>query len=460
MTTGVQAEPTRARTRAELRTQAKAFRASDPERLGRVRRAQLAVVLGLGAWWCAGGPLVSLIIAGRLPADRLSTGRIAETALGTLVQNAGLVACVGGCLALVVWNLLTDAARIRPLWPLASTVLLFACVSFSNLAASGDEVRSGSRVALLLAVTVWAIQPTVEDLRVVGTTGVILVAVSVALLPSGKTWMPAADIVLQEKAIIGTQLMAGPFGQSNILGLALAVTMPFVFLFRRPWTRLASFLVVGFFLVLTGSRSTLLGIVASVVLGIIVVAMRGRFLAGVVAVIGVLGLAVGSLWIALTTTDPEAFTQRGSIWMISRATWAATNRTLLFGNGLDYYGIGGHFAVFDHGSPTYHGHNELVSIMTTSGAVTLTAFLLIYGTVVFGALRMTGRGRRTMFLAMFAVLGCGIAETPLRIDTIDSLGWLTWFSLFAAVVAVMGEDREELRRPLVRAESRGRSRGR
>lgn len=404
----------------------------------RTRRIQLAVVLLLGAWWCAAGPLVSLIVAERLPADRMSTGRIAETALGAQVQSIGLPACVFGCLSIVLWNLLRDPIRVRPLWPLVAMGFFFASIAFANLAASGGEVRSGSRIALLLALTIWSIQPQLEDLRLLGIAGMVIVAISLALLPSGKAWMPAADIVLQEKAIIGTQLLAGPFGQSNVLGMALGVTMPFVFLFRRVGTRLAAFGLMGFFLVLTGSRSTLVGIAGALVIALVMACVRDRLLSGIIGLLGAGALLALGMWVPLTTNDPQAFTQRGSIWMISRATWGTSTESLLFGQGLGYYGIGGHFALFDHGSPTYHGHNELVSTMTTSGLVSLAAFLTIIGTALFGAFRFRGRGRRTAFFAILVLLGCSIAETPLRIDAIDSLGWLTWFSLFATLVAVSG----------------------
>ena len=409
------------------------------DRSGRGRRAQLAIVLLLGAWWGAGGPLVSLIVGQRLPADRLSTGRIAETALGIQTQNVGLVVCVAGCLSIVGWNLLAHPTRPRPLLPLFAMLAMFGCVGFANLVATGGETRSGSRIALLLAVTIWSIQPAVRDLRVLAVTGLVIVAVSIALLPSGKTWMPAADIVLQEKALVGTQLMAGPFGQSNVLGLALAVTIPFAFLFKRVAVRLGAVALIGFFLVLSGSRSALLGVAAAFAIGVVIAMIRGRFLSGAVALIGAVGLLTVSLWLPLTTTNPQAFTQRGSIWMISRSMWGRSDGALLFGNGLGYYGIGGHFALYDHGSPTYHGHNEIVSIMTTSGLATVAAFLLVLTIAFVGALKRRGFGRRAVLVSLLVLLGCGIAETPLRIDTVDSLGWLTWFAFFAVVVAVAGD---------------------
>ncbi|WP_144782454.1 O-antigen ligase [Microbacterium sp. BH-3-3-3] len=385
---------------------------------------------------------MSLIIAERLPADRMSTGRIAETALGIQVQNLGLPVCVAGCLGIVAWNLLRDPTKARPLWPLALMLFFFSAVAFSNLAASGGEVRSGSRIALLLALTIWSIQPRLEDLRLLGIAGLVIVAICIALLPSGKAWMPSADIVIQEKALIGTQLMAGPFGQSNVLGMAFGVTMPFVFLFRRAWTRVGAFALMGYFLILTGSRSTIIGLAGAVVIAFFMVCLRDRLLSGAVALVGAVGLVVVSFWLPLSTMDPQAFTQRGSIWMISRSTWTASTQSFLFGQGLGYYGIGGHFALFDHGSPTYHGHNELLSLMTTSGAVALVAFLAIVATALSGLLRSWLRGRQTGLFAVLVLLGCSIAETPLRIDAIDSLGWLTWFSLFAILVAATGSDEQ------------------
>ncbi|WP_295782883.1 O-antigen ligase family protein [uncultured Microbacterium sp.] len=452
MTTSLTASRHAARSRSRARTRA------DDRVETRRRRLQLATVLVLGAWWGTGGSLVNLVIAGRLPADRMSTGRIADTVLGSQVQNLGMIACIVGCLAIAGWNLLTRSELVRPAAPLLATFALFASVSFANLVASGQEVRSGSRIALLLALTIWVLQPRVGDLRLIGVAGLVIVAVSLALLPSGKTWMPAADIVLQEKALIGTQLMAGPFGQSNVLGLALAVCAPFVFLFRRVVVRLASFGVIGWFLILSGSRSALIGLAMAVTVALVILVVRNRLFSGVVAAVAVVVFVCASLWLPLTTNDPQAFTQRGSIWMISRATWASDS-ALLFGNGLSYYGIGGRFAVFEHGSPTYHGHNELLSVMTTSGVVATTALLAIFATALVGALRMSGRGRRTMFLVVLVLLGSGIAETPLRIDTVDSLGWLTWFALFAVTVATTREARETGQSegaPLTRSRSRAR----
>ena len=408
--------------------------ASDGDGDGRRARRQVAAVLALAAWWAFLGPAVSLVLAGRLPADRLSTGRIAETAAGSLVATTGFIACVLGCLGIVVVNLLRDPTRVRPVWPLACIALLFGAVSVSHLIASGGEIRSGSRMALLLALTLWSIQPSLRDLRVIGVAGLIVVGVSVALLPSEKTWMPKTDVVLQEKAFIGSQLMAGPFGQSNVLGLVLAVALPFVFLFRRKFTRVASFLVIAFTLVLTGSRSSLIGVGAALAIAGVAAVLRDRFLSGAAVVLGALGLAVASLWLPLTTNDPQAFTQRGSIWMVSRRTWGRDDVTALFGNGLDYYGLGGRFAVFDHGSPTYHGHNEAVSLMTTSGAVSLIAFCVVLATALHRTLRSRRPGRLAGATAVLVLLGCGIAETPLRFDTVDSLGWISWAGLLGLVM--------------------------
>ena len=108
----------------------------------------------------------------------------------------------------------------------------------------------------LAALAIWAQRPRTEVLGVIGVLG--------ALTASGSMLFGAIrpDLALLsgtdagEKQVLLGGLLAGPFLHSNVLGLALALSLAFVFYLRHPavrWTCLA--LILGA-LVWTGSRTS------------------------------------------------------------------------------------------------------------------------------------------------------------------------------------------------------------
>ena len=435
--TSYRSRPTTGRSTSTT-TEAAALEAKDERR----RVGQLWLVLILTFLYTAAGQVVNLIVGGRLPASFESTGRVAVTALGTEVTTLGTIAFYGGSAALFFYNFIRRDRKAAPGWPVLLLLGFFLSVSLMNFFGSnGTSLRIGSRVGIVLVLVLWSIRPKIRDLRVIGIFGTLVALGSFALIPSGKAWMLRADFALVEKALVGQDLLGGIFPQSNIMGLAMAACAPFALLMKRRLVGVVSFLIMAGALLLTSSRTSLIGFGIALAVAIVALLFRRPKSVSMVHGIAAVGMGIGTIVLPLVTKDWHAFTDRGGIWSLSRQEWKSPEQFLL-GNGLEFYGLGSTFAR-KFGSPSYHGHNEFVTILTMSGAVTVCVFIVVM-IIAFRGASYASVGRRPALFALLSLLGISIAETPLRIDTVDILPWATWFGLIAIVMAGANERADAL----------------
>jgi len=417
---------------------AAALEAKDERR----RVGQLWFILILTFLYTAGGMVVNLLVGGRLPASFESTGRVAVTALGTEVTTLGTLGFYAGSAALFLYNLIRRDRRPAPGWPVLLMLGFFLSVTLMNFFGSnGTSLRIGSRVGIVLVLVLWSIRPKIRDLRVIGAVGTLVALGSFALIPSGKAWMLRADFALVEKALIGQDLLGGIFPQSNIMGLAMAACAPFALLMKRRLVGVLSFLIMSGALLLTSSRTALIGFGVALAVAIVALLFRRPKSVSMVHGLAAVGVGIATIVLPIVTKDWEAFTKRGAIWTLSRQEWKSPGQFLL-GNGLEFYGLGSTFAR-KFGTPSYHGHNEFVTILTMSGAVTVCLFIVVM-IIAFRGASYASVGRRPALFALLSLLGMSIAETPLRIDTVDILPWATWFGLIAIVMAGANERAEAL----------------
>lgn len=401
----------------------------------RRRIVQLWILISVVFLWACAGDVTNLIVGGRLPASLTSTGRVAETAIGATVGSAAELLGYAGVAAILFYNVIRRRGSFVLTWPLGLIIAFFVSITLANFVASGSvDARFGSRIAIAIAIAVWSIQPQLRDLRVIGAFSFGIAASSFALIPFEKAWMLRADFALLEKALIGDDLLAGPFPQSNILGLVLAVGIGFIFLMKHLTWRVIALVTVAIALVLSGSRTSIIAVGAALVIALIAAPIRSKTASSCVYAIGALAALVTIVFLPLMTDDPETLSDRGSIWMLSRDNWLSGLGHFLSGNTLAFYGIDSEFARI-HGSPVYHGHNEFVTVMTMTGIVSTLLLVAIFWAAFAQALSVNGRGRRPAALVLLALLYCSIAETPLRIDTVDSVGWISWLALFGLLFA-------------------------
>lgn len=242
-----------------------------------------------------------------------------------------------------------------------------------------------------VVVALWAAQPRLEQLAVLGWLHALTVGISLALgvlLPDKGVYQAIeGGLVDPDKALLAVGILIGPLTDGNNLGQVLVLGLPMVAFLQPRRLRWAVGALTVLALVWTSSRSAL---VAAAVSGAVWLVLRrgtplGRqLLSGALLVL----LAAGVALLPLVTTHPEAFTNRGTIWRTSLSAWADAP---LFGLGSDWYATS---AQFDDGLGgfAFHGHNQLVHVLVTGGSVALLLVALLTAALICSATRWAASG--------------------------------------------------------------------
>lgn len=400
-----------------------------------VRRLDLLVLLGVAMALTAGQAAVDLYFGGRLAYKEASTGAVVATPQGELF--ASLIAWVGPLVMLVLIGKNLQRGLQLGLQRLAAPVIYLGGVTAVNIVATG-ELTAPSPLTALLAVALWAIGPTWSDLVVVGVTGAMVATLSLLMpLATDKAWMADSLIATETKALIGTKVLAGPFAQMNVLGMALAVALPCALLARRRLLRWVLAIPIVAALVLTSSRTSLVavGLATALVLAIRMMPPRWRP-AGILAAAG--GTLTGMAVLPFAITDPEAFTNRGGIWQSSMDVFRAHP---FAGGGLGVFSADG--AVKDPtGSPPWHAHNELATHLAGGGLLSAGLLLLLLGYALRGVMTSYRLDESLVpAYVLITLIMIGWAETPFRPDNFDGAQWATWTVILAAVLMVEARTR-------------------
>lgn len=242
-----------------------------------------------------------------------------------------------------------------------------------------------------VVIALWATQPRMEQLAVLGRLHALTVAISLglgAVLPAKGVYQSIeGGLVDPDKALLPVGILIGPLTDGNNLAQVLVLGLPLVAFLHPRSLRWAVGALTVLALVWTSSRSAL---VAVAVGGVVWLVLRrgtplGRqLLSGAVLVM----LAVAVAVLPLFTTRPGAFTNRGTIWRTSLSAWADAP---LFGLGADWYSAS---ARFDDGLGgfAFHGHNQLVHSLVTGGIVGVLLLALLTAAVIASATRWAARG--------------------------------------------------------------------
>jgi hypothetical protein len=283
--------------------------------------------------------------------------------------------------------------------------------------------------------------------------------VAVALMPTGRgACLGAAAFVLSLAAVSGLVTLVnyqlgtapcvglykcGPLGifvfgvvdNENGLALILAAGLAFVwFAIRNAWWRNVLFLYVLGMVAVSGARTSLIaGLVllgALLVFGFRIQIDQARPTvpfarqAGVLVVL--LGAIVYSAQLPFTTNDPNAYTSRGTVWLIARERLAG------------HYGIGlgqPAWASLVKGSTIesaagYSTHNQWLDVLWISGFVGLAIFAIIL-------LKMLRRDVVLASLLLLPMVVLGAAERAWGISHFDGISYAYLASL-AAIPMVAG----------------------
>jgi hypothetical protein len=227
---------------------------------------------------------------------------------------------------------------------------------------------------LVVCLAIIALQPTIEDLKVIGGIGVALalIAVLFALFLPQYAYMPDG---WNQKFLPGMPALAGPLNHSNSLGVFLALSAPFIHFFARNWIRWASLVLVVGVVVMSASRTALLALGAALVVFLLCKLWpeMSRLTAGLS--FAVAGACV--VTVPLMTQDADAYSGRGVVW-----AWALGqfHKVRQFVWGVSAAWPGHPTRQGSEGAPAFSAHNLFVQWLFVGGLA-----LIVLGIAVFAA---------------------------------------------------------------------------
>ncbi len=244
----------------------------------------------------------------------------------------------------------------------------------------------------LVVLALWCLRPSRAVYAHVGRLVCVLVVYSLIFAfvdPAGAYYTSLSGAIGEStKSYIGHNQLASVFGHSNTLGIATALGIPFILLLERRIVRLIFLALAIWVLVWSSSRTGMFAAgFALVFMGILRKVPR-RFAGPVVWVSSLVVLAVVFI-LPLRTTDPNAFTRRGAIWI---GSLAQAHHNVLFGQGPNWYSD---IAQFDNdlGNQASSGHNWFVSTLVLGGLVGLVlGAILIFRLLGLASRRLRAPG--------------------------------------------------------------------
>ncbi|BCJ58252.1 O-antigen ligase family protein [Micromonospora endophytica] len=277
----------------------------------------------------------------------------------------------------------------------------------------------------LAALAIWAQRPPVEVLGVIGALGALTAFGSMVFAAIRPDLALLSGTAAGEKQVLLGGLLAGPYLHSNVLGLALALSLPFACYLRRPAARWACLALILGALVWTGSRTSQLAAGVVLLAYLLMRLLRGRSwpASALVAAGGLLVIAV-----PLITTDPDSFSKRGQIWSALLDRWSDSP---LFGWGPKIFQnstlaaeLGGQFN---------HGHNIMVHLLVVGGLTAVVPFALLCFVAWRRAVSLATDGEQVALLFLVALVHVSWLEASHLSTTLT--GYLAWLPLVTIALA-------------------------
>ncbi len=355
------------------------------------------------------------------------------TGLAQRLKTPLLILLILVCAFILVQNF-TSAARIRAgrAFLVIGTLVFFVVFDYFLV----GSLNTGATTLILVSAAVWSIGPTLEDMRVFGWISGWLAAVTLGL----SVWWPAAWQQEDEKGFFGEEVLAGPFSQMNVLGIALAVLLPWTLTLKTGRMRALAFVATSATLVLAASRTSL---IAAGLSAVVMIALRYGRAKKSILIAGVIAISAAVVMLPLETSDRSAFTARGGIWLNTREFIADS---WLSGHGLRTFAFGGPLFQITHAQAA-HAHNLFLQFVAMLGVAGLLGLLILLLT----ALRTATRSLDESVIpagAFVAILALGVAEVPLRVEVFDGAAWIVWpVFLSLAFMRLDPAERTELTAP-------------
>lgn len=403
--------PAVAATRARVRT-------SDLPRLAAGARSPGARAASYGlllVFWlaCVAGP-----VAQTLTMSRRIAVEGAKTPLTQAVVDATNVAFYLPAVVAVLVLVFRFAFVRNDLAPVLILILPWLWIILNEFA-RGGRVSPLIVLPIGVAVTFWALQTRVDDLKLYALLAAALAAVSMAMTVTAPAlvYMPQSFDLASDKSLTGLPLLAGVFSHPNSNGLFLVLALPLTHLFSRWYLRWATAGVILAAIMWSSSRTALFGAAVWFVVMLLNLLLRAS-LRRILSVL-LVGLVAAIAVIPLTTTDPDAYTERGAIWQFVLSQLHGTQWIV----GLGHTWFTDHYDMLSSALSTAasHGHNVFTNYVVTGGLI----LVLLIALVLLNAGRIASHLPHRQHVAAMAFLcvlaAASITETAWRTDAPDTL---------------------------------------
>ena len=297
---------------------------------------------------------------------------------------------------------------------------------------NGTKAPQTVIVVPAFALALWLSAPDRGFLRLLGPLTLITASFSLAIALLTEYGVRSQNETPDAKGFFTADLLAGPYGSPNTLGMALALGFPFVLDIRHRAARSFGVVVVATALFWASSRTSVLA-VCTVAAAYLILRFRvvERGAAGFFnrAVVGGLGVLV--VLVPLFTTAASSFSGRGRIWLSSVDLAAAHPWT----------GLGPNFfrtvarSYNQFGFYAFHGHNLFVNVFTTTGVIGLSAWIIFLAVLTRIGLAAAGQGYRLPLLYILAFLSVGVLEVATDFNDLSQLGYITILPMLSIVIS-------------------------
>ncbi|GAA1687088.1 hypothetical protein GCM10009808_00090 [Microbacterium sediminicola] len=380
-----------------------------------ITRDAAAVVLIVLLWCRAVGQLIVLSLTAEKSFVAIGQDEVTSPAASLTSQGFFLLA-IAFAVGVILFNIndITRPGLWRIMLVLAPWLWMVARDAYSG-SASADSVLY---VAVILALA--ALRPHPRILGALGFVVVLTAALAILfgfLLPDAGLLREADGAVRErsDKEILpGLGLLQGMFTSENNLGQYLSMGIAAVLMIPKWWQRCAGLAIVGFAIIWSASRSSLVTMVGVLAVGSVVwliIEFRRRKLASIAARVAIGGSVLVMCALPLMGWSNDAFTARGQIWNGSLEEWSS--RAFLFGLGREWYTQIAGTVTSPLNSAAYHGHNQFVQLLVTGGVV---LGILAVAWLLVQAYAITEPTNRYLVITAILVVGIalgGLLEVPL-----------------------------------------------
>ncbi|MCV7016386.1 O-antigen ligase family protein [Mycolicibacterium aichiense] len=282
-------------------------------------------------------------------------------------------------------------------------------------------------VNMLLVMALFTLRIRRDDLVIFAHLGALIALLSLVVAAlTDQAWMVGTLTAENTKGILTSGLLAGPYTSMNVLGMTLALALPFTALVKQVKLRWVYIGMMSFTLLLSACRSAMVGVAVAVGLGVVIGLFRlGREkrLLFWFASVGIVTTATMLPWLV---EQGNVFSDRGNVWLLAKQ---AVLESPLMGQGFNFFGA--ESVVSDAlGWQVNSAHNLFLNYWIIGGPLGIVGIYFLLFWVASNVFSLEPFDRS---LASFVIilLTLTVVEMPFQLEKFIGLNWIAWPALIS-----------------------------